>query len=496
MSIQTAAPPRAAASEPIQTAAPPRAAAPEPAHAPKPTQTLARRGERVFVYLAASAPSAVRIAAENFCRDLEAVCSCRALITTEPARAAILIGIRGEDAALDRLAGDISALFDEEGSPRWEGYLQRLLPDGRLIITGNGRRGVIFGIYDLSRRFGVSPWYYFADVPIRRREAVTLPQGYFKADWPSVQYRGIFLNDEEELNAWVKLHTKDGTIGPQTYRRIFELILRLKGNYIWPAMHVNAFNEGPENGSLAEEMGVVVGTSHCDMLLRSNQHEFDPWVEKKGYRGLLYDYSLEENRPRLKEYWRESVEQNASYEVCYTLGMRGIHDSGFRTRAIDEDASLSEAEKLTARVRLLEKVIFDQREIIRSVLGDARPEPLQVFIPYKEVLPLYDAGLRLPEEVTVMWTNDNYGHIRRYPSEEERRRKGGNALYFHSSYWAPAPLSYLFINSIPLAQTGCELRKAYENGIRKIWVDNVGALKPLEQDMEYFLQCGWDAARP
>lgn len=312
-----------------------------------------------------------------------------------------------------------------------------------------------------------------------------------------MQYRGIFLNDEEELNAWAKLHTTDGTIGPATYRPVFELILRLKGNYIWPAMHVNAFNADPENGRLADEMGIVVGTSHCDMLLRSNQHEFDPWVEKKGYAGLLYDYSLEENRPKLQEYWKESVEQNAAYEVSFTLGMRGIHDSGFRTRAIDENAALSEEQKFEARVRLLEKVITDQREIIRSVLHHERPDQaLQVFIPYKEVLPLYDAGLALPEDITVMWTNDNFGHIRRYPSKQEQMRKGGHALYFHSSYWAPAPLSYLFINSIPLAQTGCELRKAYENGIRKIWVDNVGAMKPLEQDMEYFLAFGWDAARP
>ena len=177
--------------------------------------------------------------------------------------------------------------------------------------------------------------------------------------------------------------------------------------------------------------------------------------------------------------------------------MRGIHDTGFCARAIDLDPTLSEEEKLSARVRLLETVISDQREIIRSSLHLKRPdEALQVFIPYKEVLPLYDAGLRLPDDVTVMWTNDNFGHIRRYPDEKEQTRRGGHALYFHSSYWSPAPLSYLFINSIPLAQTGAELRKAYENGIRKIWVDNVGALKPLEQDMEYFLAFGWDAARP
>lgn len=296
----------------------------------------------------ASPPSA---SPQNFCRDLFRVCGCRAALTRDAQRAAFLIGVFGEDAVTDALAGeDADALRGEDGALRWEGYLHKLLPDGRLLIAGNGRRGAIFGVYDLSRRFGVSPWYFFADVPVRTREEIALPAHYKKADWPCVQYRGIFLNDEEELEAWAKLHTDDGTIGPKTYRLVFELILRLKGNYIWPAMHVNAFNADPENGRLAEEMGIVVGTSHCDMLLRSNQHEFDPWVRKKGYEGLLYDYSMEENRPRLQEYWRESVEQNAGYEVCYTVGMRGIHDTGFCTRAIDGDPALSEEEKVRARV--------------------------------------------------------------------------------------------------------------------------------------------------
>ncbi len=459
--------------------------------------TIASKRRGAVLYLSKQAPRAVRIACENFLNDLHKVCGCRVRLAEEARGANILVGVIGEDAAVDGLvSGQYEELRDEEGAVRREAYVQTLLSDGRLVIAGSGRRGAIYGVYDISRRFGVSPWYDLADVPVRKRARAALPAGYKKADWPCVQYRGIFLNDEEELGAWAKLHTPDGTIGPSLYRRIFELILRLKGNYIWPAMHVNAFNADPENGRLAEEMGVVVGTSHCDMLLRSNQHEFDPWVKKKGYQGLRYDYSVPENRERLKEYWRESVEQNAGYEVCYTLGMRGIHDSGFCTRAIDEDGSLSEEEKRAALVRLLEEVIRDQREIIRGVLGNARPdEALQVFIPYKEVLPLYDAGLRLPDDVTVMWTNDNFGHVRRYPDARERARRGGHALYFHSSYWAPPPLSYLFINSIPLAQTGAELRKAYREGIRKIWVDNVGALKPREQDAEFFLQFAWDAGR-
>ena len=260
---------------------------------------LAKGGQEVGVYLQKKAPSAVRIAAQNFCRDLNSICGCRAYLTQEAQNAVFLIGILGEDAVIDALTGDtVKDLRDESGELRWESYLIKLLKGGRVVLAGQGRRGAIFAVYELSRLFGVSPWYFFADVPVKKSEALFLPQNFLKTDWPSVQYRGIFLNDEEELNAWAKLHTNDGTIGPETYRHVFELILRLRGNYIWPAMHVNAFNADPENGRLADEMGIVVGTSHCDMLLRSNQHEYDPWVGKKGYQGLLYDYSIAENRPR------------------------------------------------------------------------------------------------------------------------------------------------------------------------------------------------------
>ena len=223
---------------------------------------LAKGGQEVDVYLQKKAPSAVRIAAQNFCRDLERICCCSAFLTQELQNARILIGMIGEDTAIDALAGEtLSLLKDEHGKPRWESYLQKLLPDGRLLILGNDRRGTIYGIYDLSRKFGVSPWYYFADVPVRQREEISLPADYENADWPSVQYRGIFLNDEEELNAWAKLHTTDGTIGPATYRSVFELILRLKGNYIWPAMHVNAFNFIEEEGKLCLEAEYALAES-------------------------------------------------------------------------------------------------------------------------------------------------------------------------------------------------------------------------------------------
>ncbi|MDE6518037.1 MAG: glycosyl hydrolase 115 family protein, partial [Acetatifactor sp.] len=340
---------------------------------------------------------------------------------------------------------DSALLCDEKGTLRKEAYLH-CLHEGRLVIAGSDRRGTIYGIYDLCEALGVSPWHFWADVPVKTKQEFVLPQGYQKMDYPSVEYRGIFINDEEELEAWVQNYMGEPTIGVKTYEKVFELLLRLKANYIWPAMHVNSFNLTPENGALAERMGIVVGTSHCDMLMRSNYREWKPWTEKKGYTNAVYDYSIEgRNREILKEYWRESVEQNRDYEVCYTLGMRGIHDSGFETRELE---GRTEEEIRSAKIALLEKIIADQRAILRETLGH---ETMMTFVPYKEVLELYDNGLEVPEDMTLVWANDNYGYIRRYPSEKEKRRRGGNGIYYHNSYWAPPSMSCVFLCSIPLA---------------------------------------------
>lgn len=463
---------------------------------------LLKRNQSVMVYVSDTENSAVHLAVENVTRDIDRACGCKAVITKEIEQGSIVIGTLANNqsllAHLLEKGVSLDKLKQEDGSYHWEAFLQEVV-DGIFYIIGTDRRGTVFGIYDLCEAIGVSPWYYFADVPVKTKDAFHLPLDFSKADWPSVKYRGIFLNDEEELDEWAKLHTTDGTIGPATYQPIFELLLRLKANFIWPAMHVNYFNENPENAALADRMGIVVGTSHCDMLLRSNQNEWEPWLEEKGYTDAVYDYSIEgQNREMLEEYWRESVENNKNYEVCYTVGMRGIHDSGFHTQAIDEDQSMNEDEKTKARVSLLGEVIQNQRGIIKDVIGQEREQhSLQTFIPYKEVLNLYDRELELPDNVTLIWANDNFGHVRRYPNETERKRTGGNGLYYHNSYWA-APgtaMSYLFINSIPLAHTGNELKKSYESGIRKLWILNVGGLKPLEQDMEFFLRYGWEAGK-
>ena len=197
-----------------------------------------------------------------------------------------------------------------EGCLHKETY-QLKVEKNELHINGNDRRGTIYGIYSFCEMLGVSPWYFLADVPVKQKAEFAIEEGYCTTEWPSVEYRGIFINDEEELEAWVQNYLKEPTIGLKAYEKIFELLLRLKANYIWPAMHVNSFNLLPENGALAHKMGIIVGTSHCDMLMRSNNREWIPWIRKKGYADVEYDYSIEgRNREILKAYWRESVEQN------------------------------------------------------------------------------------------------------------------------------------------------------------------------------------------
>ncbi len=448
-----------------------------------------KSGERIEIVYESVESEAVKIAAGNLKTDIEKAVP-GAIVKfnlKQGLNSLIHIGTLG----VSRWVRDkeSKALCDEKGLLRKEAF-QISVSDGTLEIVGTDRRGTVYGIYTLCEKMGVSPWYFFADVPVKPLKEFSLPDNFFFTDFPSVEYRGIFINDEEELDAWVRNYMKEPTIGVKTYERVFELLLRLKANYIWPAMHVNSFNMYPENGALAERMGIVVGTSHCDMLMRSNNREWKPWTERKGYTDAVYDYSIEgRNREILKEYWQESVEQNKDFEVCYTLGMRGIHDSGFETKDL---YGKSREEILKAKVNLLEQIITDQRKILKSKLDNP---PMTTFIPYKEVLELYDNGLSVPEDVTLVWTNDNYGYIRRFPSEKEKERSGGNGIYYHNSYWAPPSMSYVFLCSIPLAHTKNELSKAWNEGIRKLWVLNCGAMKPLELEISFFLTLAWEIGK-
>jgi len=449
---------------------------------------LLKKGCSYSVLLDDAETDAVKIAAANLSADLVKVLGAPDTDPPDGNVPKIVVGTLGRSAMLTDVSAS-ACLYDGNGVLRKEAFMI-CVRNGDLLIAGTDRRGTVYGIYDFCEQIGVSPWYFWADVPVKTKREIRIRSDYFKIDYPSVEYRGIFINDEEELEAWAIRYLGESTIGVKTYEKIFELILRLKGNYIWPAMHVNSFNALRENGALAERMGIVVGTSHCDMLMRSNNREWMPWLAKKGYSGAKYDYSIPgKNREILREYWRESVQQNKNFEVCYTLGMRGIHDSGFETGNL---SGKSAAEMKQAKAKLLTTIIRDQMDILHQSL-DA--EPMMTFIPYKEVMELYDSGMEIPEELTLVWANDNYGYIRRYPSEKEKMRKGGNGIYYHNSYWAPPSMSYVFLCSIPLAHTRNELRKAYEEGIRKLWVLNVGALKPLEQEITFWLRLAWEIGK-
>ncbi len=447
------------------------------------------RYDYVRIFVEEGETEAVRLAVTNLKRDLRRVLDCRIDAAVQAPVKRIYVGTAGVSPETEA-RGNMDLLRDEKGQYRKEAYLLQE-ESGDLIIAGTDRRGTVYGIYEFCERYlGVSPWYFFGDVPVRHKRKVEIPEGFCAADYPSVEYRGIFINDEEELEHWAQRYMGEETLGVKTYEKIFELLLRLKMNYIWPAMHVNSFNMKRENGELADRMGIVAGTSHCDMLMRSNNREWKPWLASKGYTGVEYDYSLPgRNREILEEYWRESVEQNREFEVSYTLGMRGIHDSGFETEGL---AGKSGRELLEAKIALLQSVMDAQERILAETLGG---DTLKIFVPYKEVLELYDNGLEVPEDLTLIWVNDNYGYVRRYPDEREKARQGGNGIYYHNSYWAPPGGSYLFICSIPLAHTGNELRKAYREGIRKLWVTNFGAMKPLEQQISFYARLAWDVGK-
>jgi hypothetical protein len=354
-----------------------------------------------------------------------------------------------------------------------------------LVICGSDKRGTIFGIYDLSEQMGVSPWYFWADVAIRHQSAVYVRPGRYLQGEPAVKYRGIFLNDEApDLTNWV--HAKYGSApgypsaanyGREFYAHVFELILRLKGNLLWPAMWDNAFNEDdPENPRLADEYGVVMGTSHQEPMLRAQKEWDRRYLESVGH----WNYAT---HPKLLEdFWREGVRRNRRYESLVTIGLRGAND----TPMIAGPAAANKA--------LLEHIVDTQRGILSEVFGaDAATVP-QVWCLYKEVMDYYEAGLRVPDDVTLLWADDNWGNLRRVPTAAERQRRGGAGIYYHFDYHG-GPRSYQWINSDPIPKVWEQMSLAKEYGADRIWIVNVGHLKGYELPTEFFLQLAWNRAR-
>ncbi|MEU6357121.1 glycosyl hydrolase 115 family protein [Streptomyces sp. NPDC047072] len=467
----------------------------EAAPSDRPAFPLAQDGTAVGIFVDAADDPAIARAAGDLQADVERVSGTRpGLLRELPSNAPllILVGTLGASPVIDRLAAR-GRLDVSQVQGRWEASVTQVVDrpapdvDRALVIAGSDRRGTVYGVYDTSERIGVSPWYWWADVPVEHRDTVTVPSGTFKRREPSVRYRGVFINDEQNLTTWShRTQEPDKNIGPETYKRLFELLLRLKANYLWPAMHPYSdfFNKYRENPELADRYGIVVGSSHPEALLRNGVHEWEPWIaEHPNADGSapVYDYTV--NPATISDYWRARARQNAAYESSWTLGMRGLHDSALETRY---------ATTIPEKVVVMNDIIADQRRILAEEVG-AAAEP-QIFIPYKEVLDLYNAGVRVPDDVTLIWPDDNHGNMRQLPNEAERARPGGNGIYYHLSYWG-RPKSYLWLDTTQVAKVWQELRRVYEHGTDRMWIFNVGDLKSIETGLSFAMDMAWDVDR-
>lgn len=387
----------------------------------------------------------------------------------------ILVGTLGKSALIDGLvkAGKLNA---DTIRGRWEAFqietVLHPLPgiERALVIVGSDKRGTIYGIYEISRQIGVSPWYWWADVPVRRQSELFVRAGKFVDRGPVVKYRGIFLNDEAPaLSGWTK--EKFGGFNHKFYEKVFELLLRLRGNYLWPAMWGSAFNDDdPLNPKLADEYGIVMGTSHHEPLMRAHAE----WAR---YGQGPWDYS--KNAGVLREFWRGSVERTKDYENIQTIGMRG-----------DGDEAMSAETNTT----LLEQIVADQRKILTEVTHKPAAEIPQLWALYKEVQSYYEHGMRVPDDVTLLWCDDNWGNIRRLPTTAETKRSGGAGIYYHFDY-VGGPRNYKWLNTIPLTKIQEQMNLAWQYDANRIWIVNVGDLKPMEFPIEFFLTMAWDPAR-
>ncbi|MFA9390660.1 MAG: glycosyl hydrolase 115 family protein [Prolixibacteraceae bacterium] len=360
---------------------------------------------------------------------------------------------------------------------KWENFIIKK-EQNNLFIVGSDLRGTAYGVFDFEEKIGISPWLWWADVvpiPVDNIQLEIPKEGFVSG--PSVQYRGIFLNDEDwGLQPWAAktFEPETGDIGPKTYEKIFQLLLRLKANTIWPAMHpcTKGFYTIPGNREMAEKYHIVVGTSHAEPMLRNNVSEWN-----KDERGRFNYFT---NKAEVTEYWQERINEVKTGEQIFSVGMRGVHDSGM------EGGSSSEE-----KMKMLETIISDQREMLTTTYKKPVQDLPQVLVPYKEVLELYDQGMKVPDDITLMWTDDNYGYIRRLSNEEEQKRSGGSGIYYHLSYWG-RPHDYLWLSTTQPGLIWYEMSRAFQNGAQKIWIANVGDIKPAEYNMEMFLDLAWD----
>lgn len=431
-------------------------------------------GEPVSIACSESEDKVVYTALNLLNRDIESVFSTHTSITSKSQKGTIIVGTIGQSKLIDEIGIDLSLIKNKK-----EAFLLTVSSNGKLIIAGSDKRGTAYGIMELSRLIGVSPWEWWADATPAKKDVFQLPAAYRNIQSPSVEYRGIFINDEDwGLTPWswqtYEPSNLKGQIGPKTHERIFELLLRLRANTFWPAMHECSvpfyFTHG--NKEVADRFGIYIGTSHCEPMMRNTNGEWK--------RDGVGEYDYVHNSARVLSFWEQRVKEVAKLDNLYTLGMRGVHDG-----------AMNGAKTIEEQKAVLTKVLKDQRDLlVRHVNKDVTQVP-QVFIPYKEVLDIYHAGLQVPDEVTLMWCDDNYGYIRHFPTAEERIRKGGNGVYYHVSYWG-RPHDYLWLGTVHPSLIYQQMSLAYERGIQKMWILNVGDIKPAEYQMELFLDMAWN----
>ncbi|WP_434036505.1 glycosyl hydrolase 115 family protein [Formosa sp. 4Alg 33] len=367
---------------------------------------------------------------------------------------------------------------------QWDSYLYKTIAnptktiDKAFVIAGTNSRGTAYGVFNISKIIGVNPWYWWADVPVKQNRELVLHQPEYYSKAPSVKYRGLFINDEDwGLQPWAEknFEPETGDIGPKTYAKIFELLLRLNANSIWPAMHpsTKAFFHYPGNPKMAALYNIVLGSSHAEPMLRNNVDEWD----KKS----MGSFNYKTNKEKVYQYWEDRVKATKDIDAIYTIGMRGVHDSGMEGVKSKEEA-----------IAVLNEVIVDQRGLIEKYINPKVVNVPQAFTIYKEVLDLYKNGLEVPEDITLVWTDDNYGYIRSLSNADEQKRVGGGGVYYHASYWG-RPHDYLWLSSTSPYLIREEMMKAYSLNNKEIWILNIGDIKPAEYNLQLFFDMAYDA---
>jgi hypothetical protein len=399
----------------------------------------------------------------------------------------VIIGTIGRSSLIDRLIRekkiDVSAI-----DGKWESFLIQVVSkpfsgvNNALVICGSDKRGTIYGVYDVSEHIGVSPWHYWADVPSKHHDQLFVKLGKFVQGPPSVKYRGIFLNDESpDLSNWIRAKFGNApnfpsaaNYGPAFYTNLFELMLRIRANYLWPAMWNNAFNEdNPQNPKLADEYGIVMGTSHQEPMLRAQKE----WDRSRQRTYGNWNYNNTNQQPVLQDFWREGIRRNKDFESIITLGLRAENDSG---APIGKD--------------LTEQIVGVERKILAEEMNPDLTKVPQMWCLYKEVQDFYDEGLRVPDDVTLLWAEDNWGNIRRLPTAEERKRSGGAGIYYHFDYHG-GPRSYQWINTSPISKIWDQMSLAKQYGADRIWIVNVGHFKGYEFPLEFFMRLAWNTSQ-